>query len=82
MDNEVRFQLQDIMSYNNNISTFSFLEIKNTINEDAVICPYCEKQRLFDASANSNGFIQIKCQRCGRVVDIDLKALHSEQIRA
>ena len=34
-------------------------------------CPACDK-RLFDATANSQGIIQIKCDSCNKTVNISV----------
>jgi hypothetical protein len=34
-------------------------------------CPMCNK-RIFDATKDSLGIVQIKCDHCGKVVDISL----------
>lgn len=40
-------------------------------------CPYCS-QRLFDVSTYSVIVIQIKCTRCGEIVNVFLDDLNNE----
>ena len=43
-----------------------------------VKCPCC-KQRLFDMSTNTDGFINIKCAKCNTVVSVKM---HNKNFRS
>lgn len=38
-----------------------------------VACPCCKNKRLFDFIPDTSGTIEIKCQRCGKVIRVLLK---------
>ena len=44
-------------------------------------CPICEK-RVFDATIDSVFHIEIKCSRCGKVVEIDSPPHPKKQVLA
>lgn len=35
-----------------------------------VSCPCCNNKRLFDLSPETNGEMEIKCPRCGKIIAI------------
>lgn len=43
-----------------------------------IFCPYCQ-MRLFDARDNAKGDVEIKCNRCRRIVKVELKETDIEK---
>ena len=43
----------------------------------SIKCPLCNRHRLFDISKDVFGKVEIKCQKCAQIVEIDLEKVHT-----
>lgn len=43
----------------------------------SIKCPLCNRHRLFDISKDAFGKVEIKCQRCSQIVEVNLEEVHT-----